>query len=150
MYGLRIIAVLVVVALAGCAGGAASDKLVAVYTGPERPADQVAQLQCGFGINVRAIDGNSQYQGKALLCTFALLPGQHEFRVNLEALDTKRGGYWRSEKDYIVPLKLAAGRTYSLNAFLDQEKGGDFPWNVKLIDNTTNSMITITDVRPAQ
>lgn len=150
MFNVRFahIAVLyVVAAITGCASLGGDAKPVQVYTGAERPAEQVALLDCGFGLHIRAIDGDSRYQGAPITCKFALLPGQHEFRVGFESRDS--GGRWRSTKEYLVSLTLVAGRKYSLHAFLDDKKKDGFPWRVTLADSSRKDLITVTSVREA-
>jgi len=139
-------ALLAAVAVMGCA--TMSGKPVQAYAGAERPVEQVAQFECGFGLHVKAIDGDSRYQGVPITCKFAVLPGKHEFRVGFESRDYSARGTWRSTKEYLVSLNLEAGRKYSLHAFLEEKQQG-FPWRVTLADSSRKDLINITNVREA-
>lgn len=111
------------------------------YKGEPRPAASVAHFECGFGIRLRAIDGNREYQGDPVSCKFDLLPGNHEFTVYFY----ESGNQYRAPNEYVVPLRLAAGRRYVLNAFVD--KSTPTGWRVSLLDSSQKNLIAVTNYR---
>jgi len=133
--------------LIGLVVGCASSP-VQTYTGPQRAPEQVAQFECGFGVRLKAIDRDSRYKGDPIICKFEMLPGSHEFVISFDARDYNAEGTWRSKKDYVVPLKLVAGRRYSLHAFLDAKKKEGFI--MKLADSSRKDLVLITNLQEAQ
>lgn len=136
-----------VLILAGCAVSRRPAPAIPAYGGPTRPADQVAIFNCGFGVTLRAIDGNRNYNGNPLACRYSLLPGRHRFRVAFTAEtggDAKRVS---SPHDYIVRLDLVAGRKYTLNAFLKDDRNAAMPWKVNLGDSSEKYLIDVKNVR---
>lgn len=111
------------------------------YKGAPRSADQVAHFECGFGIRLRAIDGDRQYQGDPVSCKFDVLPGNHDFTVYFY----DSGNQYRAPNEYVVPLQLTAGRRYVLNAFV--EKSSAAGWRVSLLDSSQKNLIAITNYR---
>jgi hypothetical protein len=120
----------------GCA-----NQPIRAYKGDPKSPEQVARFECGFGIRLRAIDGNRQYQGDPVSCMFDVLPGNHEFTVNFY----ESSNQYRAPNEYVVPLQMAAGRRYVLNAFVDKSKATG--WRVSLLDSSQKNLITITDYR---
>jgi len=111
------------------------------YKGDPKSPEQIARFECGFGIRLRAIDGDRQYQGDPVSCMFDVLPGKHEFTVNFY----ESSNQYRAPNEYVVPLQLVAGRRYVLNAFVD--KSNATGWRVSLLDSTQKNLITISDYR---
>jgi hypothetical protein len=111
------------------------------YKGDPKSPEQVARFECGFGIRLRAIDGDRQYQGDPVTCMFDVLPGNHEFTVNFYESNNQ----YRAPNEFVLPLQLVAGRRYVLNAFVD--KSNATGWRVSLLDSTQKNLITITDYR---
>lgn len=120
----------------GCA-----NQPIQAYKGDPRPAESVAHFECGFGIRLRAIDGNREYQGDPVSCKFDLLPGNHEFTVYFYESNQQ----YRAPNEYVVPLQLAAGRRYVLNAFVD--KSTPTGWRVSLLDSSQKQLIAVTNYR---
>ena len=114
---------------------------VQAYKGEARSAEQVAHFECRFGIRLRAIDGDRQFQGDPVTCKFDVLPGNHEFTVYFY----ETGNQYRAPNEYVVPLQLAAGRRYVLNAFV--EKSSATGWRVTLLDSSQKSLIAVTNYR---
>src|SRR5262249_1323971 len=118
-----------------------SNQPVQTYkSGPKSP-EQVAHFECGFGIRLRAIDGDRQYQGDPTACKFDVLPGNHEFTVYFY----ESGNQYRAPNEYVVPLQLAAGQRYVLNAFVEKSSGTG--WRVSLLDSSQKSLVTVIDYR---
>jgi|GEM_PF-5692005 len=138
-----------VVALAACTASRAPAPAIPTYTGPARPAGQVAIFDCGFGVTLRAVDGNRDYQGAPLACRYALLPGRHRFRVSFSSEKTGQAKPVSSPHDYLVRLRLEAGHRYTLNAFYKGSSTGERPWKVDLADSAERYPSTVTDIRPA-
>ena len=120
----------------GCA-----NQPIRAYKGDPRPPELVARFECGFGIRLRAIDGNREYQGAPVSCMFDVLPGNHEFTVNFYESNNQ----YRAPNEYAVPLRLVAGRRYVLNAFVDKSKASG--WSVSLLDSSQKNLIAVTDYR---
>jgi len=118
-----------------------SNQPVQAYKSDPKAPEQVAHFECGFGIRLRAIDGDRQYQGDPTTCKFDVLPGKHEFTVNFY----ESSNQYRAPNEYAVPLQLAAGRRYVLNAFL--EKSSATGWRVSVLDSSQTNLITVTDYR---
>jgi hypothetical protein len=136
MFALRsAAALLAATATIGCT--TMSGKPVQAYAGTERPVEQVAHFECGFGLRVKAIDGDSRYQGEPITCKFAVLPGNHEFRAGFESRDYSAHGNLAIDEG-IPGLAQAGGRPQILAARLPGRKaeagismardaGGQFP-----------------------
>ena len=135
---------IVSVVLSGCV--TTGDTPAKAYDGSSRPAGEVATFKCGFGVAVRAIDGNSEFNGNPLTCAFQLLPGKHRLRVQFSDRNASPGMVASSRTDYIVPLDMVAGRTYMLNAFLKDDTNAPMPWLIKLTDSSQKYVIIVTDV----
>ena len=116
------------VLLEGCAGTFGG--LVKAYPGTERPATEVAVIQCGFSLAILAIDGDSSFSGNPLSCKFSLLPGKHAFRV-------MAGG------EHVVEYELKAGQIYSLSAFANETSPG---LRIVIGDPVTNKIVTLKEV----
>lgn len=117
------------VLLEGCAGTFGG--LVKAYPGTERPATEVAVIQCGFSLAILAIDGDSSFSGDPLSCKFSLLPGKHVFRV-------MAGG------EHVVEYELKAGQIYTLSAFANERSPG---LHIVIGDPVTNKIVTLKEVR---
>jgi len=120
--------------------GCENQPVKAYKSGPKSP-EQVAHFECGFGIRLRAIDGDRQYQGDPITCKFDVLPGNHEFTVNFY----ESSNQYRAPNEYVVPLQLVAGQRYVLNAFVEKSSGTG--WRVSLLDSTQKNLVTVTDYR---
>lgn len=134
-------------ALGGCTGLSVAGNPVQTYSGPSRPTDRVALFDCGFGVAVKAIDGNAKYKGNPLTCKFALLPGRHRFRVGFTSEKGATDGRVSSRHDYVVTLDLVAGRKYTLNAFLKDDRNAAMPWKVNLADSSEKYLVDVKNVR---
>ena len=144
VYVLAVSAVVgVALLLVGCAG--ALGGLVKAYPGPERPASEVAVMQCGFSLAIVAVDEDRNFSGKPIVCQFSLLPGKHTFRVKIEKKEYGTSITWVQKGDQIVEYELKAGKTYSLSAFEDQKSPG--LWTISISDPVTNRITTLKQVR---
>ena len=114
---------------------------VQAYKGDPRSPEQVAHFECGFGIRLRAIDGDRRFQGDPISCKFDVLPGNHEFTVYFY----DSGNQYRAPNEYVVPLQLMAGSRYVLNAFVEKSSGTG--WRVSLMDSSQTKLVTVTDYR---
>ena len=99
------------------------------YPGAERPASEVATVQCGFGLTLIAIDEDKWLSGDSTACSYSLLPGRHTFRVSIAKRDV--AGTWHQRGDQVVEYDLVAGKTYSLHAFEDQKTPG--VWKIDMV-----------------
>jgi hypothetical protein len=130
-------------ALAGCAGTAGG--IVKAYPGSERPASEVAVMQCGFSLAIVAIDDNREFSGKPVTCQFSLLPGKHTFRVRIERKEPGTAGTWVQKGDQVVEYPLRAGQTYALHAFEDKNSPG--AWTISISDPVTNKITALKQIR---
>jgi len=136
-----------VVTLGGCTGLSVAGNPVQTYSGPSRPTDQVAIFDCGFGVAVKSIDGDAKYTGNPLTCKFVLLPGRHRFRVGFTSEKGANVGRISSRHDYVVTLDLVAGRKYTLNAFLKDDRNAAVPWKINLADSSEKYLVDVKNVR---
>lgn len=110
---------------------------LAVYSGPERPQEKVAVVECGFSTRILAIDGDPGFQGKAMRDRFALLPGEHRFTVTLAAETV--GEAPSGQRPRTVTFTLEAGHTYDISIFNQPVNGRE--WGVVVTDRTTHREI---------
>ena len=144
VYGLAVSAVVAAtVLLAGCAG--ALGGLVKAYPGPERPASEVAVMQCGFSLAILAVDEDRNFSGNPVTCQFSLLPGKHTFRVRVVKKEYGTPLTLVQKGDQVVEYELKAGKTYSLHAFEDQKSPG--LWTISVSDPVTNKITTLKQLR---
>lgn len=127
-----LLSVTIFLSASATAGSMQSDKPVKAYQGPERPAAQLATIQCFMGAKITAVDGKEQYfcdpPGK-----IHVLPGEHSFDVWL-ALSISEGTL-RSRKVKRVRFKPTAGHTYMISAIDDKEdKYKKDGWVVTIMD----------------
>lgn len=94
---------LLVALLLGCARGP-----VALYDGPERPPEEVAQLSASTKARVHAIDGERVLGGP-----WMLLPGRHDvwLKVPLQAQETNM--HYQIRAFCRVALEAVAGESYT-------------------------------------
>lgn len=130
----------------GCAG--TSGGIVKAYPGQERPASEVAVVQCGFHLAVAAIDENKSLSGDPIRCKFSLLPGKHAFRVRIQSTQYGQYGYvggFQQKGDQVVEYELKSGKTYTLDAFEDQQSPAS--WTILITDPVIDKIVHLKKIR---
>ena len=118
--------------------------IVNAYSGPERPAAQLANVSC-VSLEVKAIngspvsgDGKTKYSDQGTgTCGVMLLPGIHEIRLAYAHFGSQgaTSGVFRSKRDKSIKIKLAAGREYTLWG-LESDVPADDGWKITVVDDT--------------
>lgn len=113
-----------------------------VYPGPERAAEQLSVLSCGYFINIIAIDGVETGERKEF-CKYAVLPGSHT--ITYQFYDKEPGDHRIKlyVKKHRVQVETEASYTYVFGAMKPDHQWKLVAWEKDSKGKTTQREVVL-------